>query len=132
VTRDGTSFAALVLTVGAVVWAIARPWWTFPFDVLGRTSEVGGAPVWLLCVGVVVIGTIAPYLLTFGALRHLAATDVAVVATAEPLLAGLIAWVVLGEVLTPAQLVGGAVVMAGILLAQTAPPAGGLLAPPPG
>lgn len=120
--RDGLSFAALVFTVGAIAWAILRPWWTFPVADLAGTSAVGGVPVWLLCVGVVLIGTVAPYLLIFTALRHLGATDASVVGTAEPLLAGLVAWAVLAEVLTPIQLVGGAVVMAGILLAQTVPP----------
>jgi drug/metabolite transporter (DMT)-like permease len=37
----------------------------------------------------------------------------------EPLIASLIAFVVLGEVLTPVQLIGGAVVLAGVLLAET-------------
>jgi len=45
-------------------------------------------------------------------------------------LAALVAWVVLDEVLSPGQLLGGAVVLTGIVLAETArkahPPAGPL------
>jgi drug/metabolite transporter (DMT)-like permease len=119
--RDPVSYAALTFAVGAVVWGVLAPWWSFPVEVLGRTSEVGGVPVWLLCAGVVLVGTVASYLLSFGALRLLGPTDASVVGTVEPLLAGLVAWTVLGEVLTSAQLLGGAVVLAGILLAQTAP-----------
>ena len=37
----------------------------------------------------------------------------------EVLLAALVAWVWLGESLSAAQLVGGAVVLAGVALAQT-------------
>jgi drug/metabolite transporter (DMT)-like permease len=128
VDRDGLSFAALVFAVGAITWSVVRPWWTFPVDLLAGTSDPHGVPIWLLCIGVVLIGTVASYLLTFAALRHLSATDASVVGTAEPLLAGLVAWIVLSEVLTLAQAIGGAIVLGGILLAQSAPP-GGAVAP---
>jgi drug/metabolite transporter (DMT)-like permease len=39
---------------------------------------------------------------------------------AEPVLAGAVAWVVLGEALSAVQLAGAAVVLTGILLAETA------------
>jgi drug/metabolite transporter (DMT)-like permease len=39
---------------------------------------------------------------------------------AEPVVATIVAWAWLGEALGPAQLAGGAVVLAAILLAQTA------------
>ena len=49
---------------------------------------------------------------------------------APDVLAALVAWVVLDEVLSPVQLLGGAVVLTGIVLAETArkahPPAGPL------
>ena len=38
----------------------------------------------------------------------------------EVLLASLVAWVWLGETLSAAQLVGGGIVLAGVVLAQTA------------
>jgi drug/metabolite transporter (DMT)-like permease len=45
---------------------------------------------------------------------------VGIVAMLEPLVATLVAWAWLGEELAPVQLSGGAVILAGILLAQTA------------
>jgi len=36
----------------------------------------------------------------------------------EPLIASVIAWALLGETLAPVQLLGGAVVLAGVLLAE--------------
>ena len=39
---------------------------------------------------------------------------------AEPVLAAAVAWLVLGEALSPVQLLGGAVVLTGIVLAETA------------
>jgi drug/metabolite transporter (DMT)-like permease len=44
---------------------------------------------------------------------------VATVSMLEVLLASLVAWVWLEETLSAAQLVGGAVVLAGVVLAQT-------------
>jgi drug/metabolite transporter (DMT)-like permease len=118
--RDGASFAVWIFAVGALFWAVVRPWWTFPFDVLGESSSAG-PPVWLLCIGVVVIGTVLPYLCAFAALARLTATGVSILGTAEPVIAGAVAWLVLGEVLAPAQLLGGAVVLVGIVMAQSAP-----------
>lgn len=82
----------------------------------------GGVPVVLLCGYVVVLGSIAPYLLVAGALRHLPATSVGIIGMVEPVLAAAVAWLALGagEVLNAAQLTGGALVLAGVALAETA------------
>lgn len=120
--RDGPSFAALIFVVGALCWAVARPWWTFPFaELAGPTAA--GPPIWVLCTVIVVLGTVVPYLFEFAALRRVPATGVAIVGMAEPVLAGLVAWLVLEEILDAAQLAGGAVVLAGIVMAQLSPPA---------
>ena len=65
------------------------------------------------------LGTMVPFALSIGALRHLPATTVGIIATFEPVAASVVAWVWLGESLDAAQLAGGAVVLAGIVLAQT-------------
>ncbi len=78
------------------------------------TVTVGALALWGI-----VLGTIAPYLLTVSALRHLPATTVGIVATFEPVAAAVIAWVWLGEVLVAVQIVGGIVVLVGIVLAET-------------
>ena len=67
----------------------------------------------------VVLGTIAPFVLSIGALQHLPATTVTIVATFEPVAAAVVAWAWLGETLDAVQIAGGAVVLAGILLAET-------------
>jgi drug/metabolite transporter (DMT)-like permease len=36
----------------------------------------------------------------------------------EPLIASIIAWIVLAEVLTPLQIAGGAIVLVGVYLAE--------------
>jgi drug/metabolite transporter (DMT)-like permease len=67
----------------------------------------------------ILLGTIAPFLLVLGSLRRIGAQRAGVVATTEPLWAGAIAIVVLGESLTWIQAVGGLVVVAGIIAAET-------------
>ncbi|MGW0436799.1 EamA family transporter [Micromonospora sp. NPDC003197] len=90
------------------------------WEPLGQSS--GGVPVALLCGYVVVLGSIAPFLLVAGALRHLPATSVGIIGMVEPVLAAAVAWVALGagEALSPAQLAGGALVLVGVAIAETA------------
>jgi drug/metabolite transporter (DMT)-like permease len=98
-----------------------QPWWTFPWDAFGQGAESAwGLPVWTLVTWLVVLGTIAPFGLMVGALRFVSATRAAITAMFEPVAAAGIAWLWLGEQLGPAQLGGGAVVLAAIVLAQTA------------
>ena len=58
--------------------------------------------------------------LMVAALRHVTATRVGIVAMLEPVVATIVAWLWLRESLSPVQLVGAAVVLTGIVLAQTA------------
>ncbi|BCB82627.1 EamA family transporter [Phytohabitans flavus] len=94
---------------------------------LAETTS-GGVPVALLLGYVVVLGSIAPYLLLAAALRHLPATSVGIIGMVEPVIASAVAWITLGgsEALNTAQLSGGALVLAGVALAETA-----RVAPPP-
>ena len=79
-----------------------------------------GVPVWLLAVYLVIGGSIVPYSLVAGALRHLPATSVSIIGMVEPVIAGAIAWFALSEVLDMAQLVGSVLLLAGVGLAETA------------
>jgi drug/metabolite transporter (DMT)-like permease len=67
-----------------------------------------------------VLGSFLPFLLGFYALKHLPATAAGIVASSEVLFAFLVAWLWLGEGLEPVQVLGAAVVLVGIVLAQTA------------
>ena len=124
--RDPVSLLALGFTFAALFWALLQPWWSFPTEYLDDRVSLDGAvfsttlPVWALLIGVVLVGTIVPFLLLLGALRHLSATRAGVTAMFEPVAGALVAYALLGESLTGLQLVGGAIVLAGILLAQTA------------
>jgi drug/metabolite transporter (DMT)-like permease len=77
-------------------------------------------PVWALVLWVIVLGSAFPFTLIVGAMRHITATQVGITAMLEPVVATIVAWVWLRESLSPAQLVGAAVVLCAIGLAQTA------------
>jgi drug/metabolite transporter (DMT)-like permease len=124
-TRDPLTVLCFALLFAAVVWSVLQPWWTYPFAELAEETSLLGnldhlsAPVWTLALWTIVLGTIVPFGLTIGALRHLAATRVGITMTFEPVAATLVAWAWLGETLSAAQVAGGAIVLTGILLAQT-------------
>ena len=99
-----------------LAWAIGHPVWTLPWT---TTST----EVWLRVAGVVVIAAVIPFALGFIALRLIPAARVSIVATSEPFIAAVIAWAVLGQALEAPQVLGGAAVLAGILVAQTHRPA---------
>ncbi len=67
-----------------------------------------------------VLGTVVPYDLTLLALAALGSARTGLLGMAGPVLAAAVAWLVLSEALSPVQLLGGAVVLTGIVLAETA------------
>jgi len=107
-------------------WTITQPWWSFPGRTVARTVSLQGhlssvhLPVWALILWVIVLGSAVPFALIVGAMRHISATRVGIAAMLEPVVATIAAWIWLRESLGAAQLAGGAVVLGGIALAQTA------------
>jgi drug/metabolite transporter (DMT)-like permease len=69
---------------------------------------------------VVLFGTVVPFGLILLGLRTIDATRAGLLGVTEPVLAGLIAWPVLGEAWSVPQLAGGALVLAGIVGAEVA------------
>jgi len=124
--RDPISLVCLGFAFAAVFWAILQPWWSFPAGFVDDRVLLDGTllsttlPVWLLMLAMIVAGTIVPFGLLVGALRHISATRAGVAAMFEPVAGTLVAYAWLGESLSAVQLAGGALVLVGILLAQTA------------
>jgi drug/metabolite transporter (DMT)-like permease len=124
--RDAVSLLAWGFAFGALFWCFLAPWWSFPaarvgadVSLLGRLSNYH-LPVWALMAFLILIGTIIPFFLLVSALRHLPATRVGIIAMLEPVVATIVAWVWLNESLGALQLVGAAIVLCAIVLAQTA------------
>jgi drug/metabolite transporter (DMT)-like permease len=123
-SRDPVALTCWSFVAAAVFWAFAAPWWSFDAGVLGERVSVSlgsvELPLWVLVVWIVLLGAVVPFWLSIGALRHLPPTAAGLVATVEPVFASIVAWVWLEQVLSGWQLLGGAVVLGGIVLAQTA------------
>jgi drug/metabolite transporter (DMT)-like permease len=122
-SRDSVSLAAWSFGAAALFWALLLPWWRYPFERLVTPVAVPGGghlPAWVLVAWVVVLGTVAPFGLVLAGLSRIGATRTGLIGTTEPPLAGLVAWLTLGERLSAVQIAGGVVVLAGILLAETA------------
>jgi drug/metabolite transporter (DMT)-like permease len=125
-TRNSLSLTTWGMGIAAIFWAIALPWWNFPFEFLTQTFTLSGelsrysAPGWALILWIVVTATVIPYLLTVVAIRELSASTSSVIGMIEPIFAGVIAWLLLNEAFTNIQLLGCAVVLIGIYLADKA------------
>jgi drug/metabolite transporter (DMT)-like permease len=75
---------------------------------------------WFLSVAYVIIcGTVIPFGLYFMGVEHLRSTRATIVATLEPISAGFLSFVVLGELLTGWQIFGGILVIVAIGIIQS-------------
>jgi len=110
------TFAALFWTVLARPWQISGDLLTGPVAVPASTADV---PLWVFVAWVVVLGTAVPFTFVLLGLRRIGAARTGLVGTLEPVLASAFAWALLAEAMTALQVVGGAVVIAGVLLAET-------------
>ena len=95
--RDALSLSAYGFVFGALFFALIQPWWSYPWHIVGEDVSLHGnlasthLPVWALMSWLV-----------------------------EPVVATAVAWAWLDESLAAVQVVGGLIVLAGIVLAQTA------------
>lgn len=124
--RPAYALIGLGFVFGGIFWAVVQPWWTFPFELLGEDVSLLGrldgstAPVWLLLALMVPFGSLAPFVLYASALRYIPATHVVIAAVSEPVLGAVIAFAWLGETLGAYELVGGLLVLAAVVVAQSA------------
>jgi drug/metabolite transporter (DMT)-like permease len=99
------------LLPATVTWHVLyRP---FDYLVAGFTVSQWG---WIAYIGL--MGTVAAFGLYFVGISRLRSTRASLTATLEPVTAGLMAFLLLGEALRPPQIVGGALVIAAIALLQ--------------
>jgi drug/metabolite transporter (DMT)-like permease len=112
------------LAVAGAFWAIVLPVWKFPRAVFTTKMDIHGYlaghlfPGWSLLLWVVVMGTIVPYLFVISGLRLLSASKSSVIGMLEPVLAGIVAWIWLDQSWDLIQLIGTAIVLIGIYLAD--------------
>ncbi|HZV24921.1 MAG TPA: DMT family transporter [Acidothermaceae bacterium] len=104
--------------VGAIVLAFVLPVWTFPFSALGHSARFAGhaTPVWILLSVVVIVGTVLAYLLGMSALAYLPSPSATVISTLEIVVGAVVAWGVLGEHMTVAEIAGGVIILTGVVV----------------
>lgn len=124
--RDSLSLTMWGFGMAAAFWAIFQPWWTFPWSELGGSGDIATgsatftAPLWLMAAWMVVMGTVIPFWLALKAMNHITAQQASAVGMTEPVLASVVALIVMGEVLSTWQIVGGLVTLTGIGIAEAA------------
>ena len=112
--------------IATLIFLVASDLGNFDFgrlsDLVNLTGNLEGlnTPLWTMFIFMGIFGSFLPMAFSYLALRHLSATVVGVVATLETVTAALIALLWLGELISTTQALGSMVVIAGILLAQTA------------
>jgi drug/metabolite transporter (DMT)-like permease len=121
--RDPISLTMWGMGAAALFWAIVAPWWSFPVDGLAGSLQLFGdggpmVPAAGLAGWLVVLGTVLPFSLVILSMQHLRASQASVVGMTEPIFATVIAWIVLGESFTIAQMVGAGIVLASVLVAE--------------
>lgn len=118
--RSATAVLGIGLGFGSIALLVLQPPWSFPFDAAAGWSDGLGIdlPIWLMLLWVSILGTIAPFAMLIAGVRMIGADGASVTAMIEPIIAGAVAWVLLGQSLSPLQILGGLVVLAAVAWAQ--------------
>jgi drug/metabolite transporter (DMT)-like permease len=124
--RSAQAMVVWGMGVAGLFWSLVLPIWNFPtaiftteINLQGRFSDYS-APGWLLIAYIIVFGTLVPYLLVVGGIRRLSASTSSVIGMLEPVIAGVFAWIWLSQSWSAIQLIGGAIVLVGIYIADRA------------
>ena len=100
--------------------ATAVAWWTWALAV-GNPVLPAQIPsdAWLPLVGVGIVSTAIALQAFYAGARRIGAAQASLVSTVEPIYTIILASLLFGERLTPVQLLGGAMVIIGVLVAQS-------------
>ena len=112
--KNDTDVSAQLLygfAIAGLVLALVRPPWTLPAVVLEPRNLA-------LIIAVGVFGTILPFGCFLASFRYIDAGRATIVSTLEPVVAGVIAWVWLGEVFSAPQMMGAALVIGAVIALQ--------------
>ena len=111
---DPFALSALVLAGATASFAVA--------GLASGTLDLAlGAEAWLWLVLIALVSTVVAVSAFFAGLRRVGPSEAAILSTFEPVVTVTLAFLVLGERLAPAQLAGGALVLAAVILLQLRP-----------
>ena len=122
--RSAQAMVVWGIGVAGLFWLIVLPIWNFPTEILttqinlqGRFSDYS-APGWLLIAYIIIFGTLVPYLLVVAGIRLISASKSSVIGMLEAVIGGAFAWIWLAQSWGVIQLLGGAIVLVGIYIAD--------------
>jgi drug/metabolite transporter (DMT)-like permease len=111
---DPFALAALVLTGATASFAVAGV-------VTGSLDLRLSGEAWLWLVLIALVSTVVAVSAFFAGLKRVGPSEAAILSTFEPVVTVALAFVVLGERLAPAQLLGGGLVLGAVVLLQLRP-----------
>ncbi len=109
--HDSRTMMAFAFLFAGISWMIIRPPWTLPW----RSYHLS---TWAFFFYLASVATVLPFGLYLSSLRYLEPSRSSLTSMLEPVVAAIVAWIWLGEKMEPLQVIGGAAVLAGILLLQ--------------
>ena len=122
--RSAQAMVVWGIGVAGLFWLIVLPIWNFPTQILttqinlqGRFSDYS-VPGWLLIAYIVIFGTLVPYLFVVAGIRLISASKSSVIGMLEAVIGGVFAWIWLAQSWGAIQLLGGAIVLVGIYIAD--------------
>lgn len=122
--RTAPSLLMWAMVFATLGWSILRPWWNFPWHVMGTSIPLlvdhgPQLPVWFLVLYVALVGTVLPFGLVLASVARIGAQRSSIVSASEPLWAAVIALLLIGELLDVWQLIGGALIVSAIAVGET-------------
>jgi len=100
------------LAGGAASMLILLLWFPFPLETVMRPENL------LLLATIGVVSTALSLIFFLMGIRHIGAPHASIITTIEPAFVVLLAWLILGETLSWLQLVGVAILLAGVAMAR--------------
>jgi len=110
--------------ITSILFAVVQPWWSYPFHIFKEEINLNGhftghhLPGWALIAFIIIVGTVLPYLCVLKGVNALSPQVASIIGMLEPVLAGVFGWILLKETFTTIQLIGAAVVLVGIFIAN--------------
>jgi drug/metabolite transporter (DMT)-like permease len=113
---DAAVTTTVMMTATAAVYAVAG-------TVVGRPLALSSVPAeaWPLLAAVGLVASFLAIQTFYAGVRRIGAAKAALVSTVEPPIIVVLAWLTLGQTLAPIQLVGAALILTGVIVAQTSP-----------
>jgi drug/metabolite transporter (DMT)-like permease len=112
--------------ISMLFWWLVLPIWSYPTEIFTQAIDWRGKLEGTMTTGLVLIllviavGTLIPYTFNLIGVTNTNASTAAILGTLEPVLAGVFAWIWLGETFNLIQLIGAAAVITAIYIATKA------------